>query len=390
MPRSKFCRASANVWRCICGTIPFLVTAASVVCALAAPASAHGFGQRYDLPLPLSLYLYGTAAVVVVTFVIVGLFVRHTAEARHRPRLDLLGHAAGKIIAHPGVILLLKLVAAVLFVVTVTAGFIGDQNPYRNIAPTMVWIIVWVGVAYVSTFVGNLWALINPWRTIFDGAAWMYKRVGNGRDFSYRLPYPAALGVWPAVVLLLAFSWIELVYPTPAVPTHIACFAAGYSVLTWTGMTLFGRETWMRHGELFSVVFGTFARFAPTEAHTGPRPELILRPFGAGLLDGRSASSSMTAFVLLLLSTVLYDGLLNTPEWTILENAIGAFFRSPGEFELIAVRSAGLVAFWLLFLGAYRLIAAMMSAAAGGSRSPREIAQHFAFTLIPIAIGYHL
>jgi hypothetical protein len=32
----------------------------------------------------------------------------------------------------------------------------------------------------------------------------------------------------------------------------------------------------------------------------------------------------------------------------------------------------------------------MMSATAGGGRSPREIAQHFAFTLIPIAIGYHL
>ena len=146
----------------------------------------------------------------------------------------------------------------------------------------------------------------------------------------------------------------------------------------------------MRHGEVFSVVFGTFARFAPTEARTGPRPELILRPFGAGLLDSRSASPSMMAFVLLLLSTVLYDGLLNTPEWTILENAIGALLRSPGEFELIAVRSAGLVAFWLLFLGAYTLIAAMMSAAAGGSRSPREIAQRFAFTLVPIAIGYHL
>ena len=360
---------------------------ASAVCALAAPASAHGFGQRYDLPLPLSLYLYGTAAVVVVTFVIVGLFVRHTAEARHSPRLDLLGHAAGKIIAYPGVILVLKLVAAGLFVVTVMAGFIGDQNPYRNIAPTMVWIIVWVGVAYVSAFVGDLWALINPWGTIFDGAAWLYRRAG-GREFLYRLPYPAVLGVWPAVVLLLVFSWIELVYPTPAVPKHIACFAAGYSVLTWTGMTLFGRETWMRHGEVFSVVFGTFARFAPTEARTGP--ELILRPFGAGLLDGRSASSSMTAFVLLLLSTVLYDGLLNTPEWTILENAVGTLLGSLREFELIAVRSAGLVAFWLLFLGAYTLIAAMMSAAVGEIRSPREIAQHFAFTLIPIAIGYHL
>jgi hypothetical protein len=370
------------------GTTP--PAAAMAVCALASPASAHGFGQRYDLPLPLYLYLYGTAAVVVVTFVLVALFVRRTGGTTRRPRLDLLGYAPGKIIAHPGVILLLKLLAAGLFVVTVAAGFIGDQNPYRNIAPTMVWIIVWVGVAYVSAFVGDLWALINPWATIFDAAAWLYRRVGNGREFPYRLPYPAALGVWPAVILLFVFSWIELVYPTPAVPMHIACFAAGYSVLTWTGMALFGRETWMRHGEVFSVVFGTFARFAPTEGRAGPRPELILRPFGAGLLDSRSASPSMTAFVLLLLSTVLYDGLLNTPEWTILENAIGARLRGPGEFELIVVRSAGLVAFWLLFLGAYTLIAAMMSAAATGIRSRREIAQHFASTLIPIAIGYHL
>jgi hypothetical protein len=389
LSRSKFCRASANAWRCVSGTIRFFI-ALSAVCALAAPASAHGFGQRYDLPLPLSLYLYGTAAVVAVTFVIVGLFVRRPAEAGHRPQFDLLSHAAGKIIAHPAVILLVKLVAAGLFVITVTAGLIGDQNPYRNIAPTMVWIIVWVGFAYVSAFVGNLWAVINPWATIFDGVAWIFRRAGNGSEFSYRLPYPAALGVWPAVFLLLVFTWIELVYPTPAVPKHIACFAAAYSVLTWTGMAMFGRETWIRHGEVFSVVFGTFARFAPAEARTGPRPELILRPFGAGLLDSRSTSSSMVAFVLLLLSSVLYDGFLNTPEWTILENAIVTRLRSTGEFDLIVVRSVGLVAFWLLFLGAYTLIAVVMSAAAEASRSPREIAQHFAFTLVPIAIGYHI
>ncbi|MGE5600300.1 MAG: hypothetical protein ACM3X2_02065, partial [Pseudomonadota bacterium] len=108
--------------------------AAMAVCALASPASAHGFGQRYDLPLPLYLYLYGTAAVVVVTFVLVAFFVRRTGGTAHRPRLDLLGYVPGKIIAHPSVILLLKLVAAGLFVVTVAAGFIGDQNPYRNIA----------------------------------------------------------------------------------------------------------------------------------------------------------------------------------------------------------------------------------------------------------------
>src|SRR5262245_66030794 len=114
-------------------------------------------------------------------------------------------------------------------------------------------------------------------------------------------------------------------------------------------MAMFGRETSIRHGEVFSVVFGTFARFAPAEARTGPRPELILRPFGAGLLDSRSTSSSMMAFVLLLLSTVLYDGFLNTPEWTILENAIVTRICSTGEFNLIVLMHDVCFAVWLMF-----------------------------------------
>ena len=387
---SRSIRASAFAWLRLAGAIR-LWGAALAACALATPVSAHGFGQRYDLPLPLSLYLYGTAAVVVFSFVVVGLFVRHAAHVRDYPRFNLLAHPAARWIAHPGLVLVLKLASLGLFVVTVTAGFIGDQNPYRNIAPTMVWIIVWVGLAYVSAFVGDLWVLINPWRTIYEGAEALYRRIAGGRDRFRRLDYPEALGVWPAVILLLAFAWLELVYPAPAVPVTIACLAFGYSIFTLAGMVLFGRETWLRHGEVFSVVFGTFARFAPTEARTGPREQqLLLRPFGAGLLDSRSASPSTTAFVLLLLATVLYDGLLNTPEWSSLESAVVGLVRDPAELELIAIRSVGLVAFWLLFLGVYIAVSAIMSAAASGRRSPLEIAQSFALTLIPIAIGYHL
>src|SRR6266702_8217858 len=71
-------------------------------CILAAPASAHGFGQRYDLPLPLSLYLMGTAAAVVVSFVIVGLFVREVPKAQAYPHADLSATLLGRLIAHPG------------------------------------------------------------------------------------------------------------------------------------------------------------------------------------------------------------------------------------------------------------------------------------------------
>ncbi len=354
------------------------------------PAGAHGFGQRYDLPLPLSLYLWGSAAAVAVSFVIIGLFVRHSPRADGYPRVDLLRFAPARLIARPAVAFVLQLLAVALFIVTVLAGMRGDPNPYRNIAPTLVWIIWWVGLAYVSAFLGNLWALINPWNTLFEAAEVLCTGVG-GRALSLRRPYPAALGVWPAFVLLAAFAWIELVYPSPAVPKHIACFAIAYSILTFAGMTLYGRETWLAHGEVFALVFGTFARFAPTGCgiRSPDRPQWELRPFGAGLLDSRAVSTSMMAFVLLLLATVLYDGALGTPEWASLESALAARLSLLGGFAAIAIKTAGLVLFWVVLCGAYVAVCALMSQAAGGL-PPVAMARRFALTLVPIAIGYHL
>jgi hypothetical protein len=369
----------------------YVALAAAVAAAyLATPAGAHGFGQRYDLPLPLSFYLVGTAAVVVVSFVIVGLFVREAPRIERYPRLDLLASPLTRWLASPSLALALKLLGLAAFIVTIVAGFRGDQNPYKNIAPTMVWIIGWVGLAYVSAFVGNLWAVINPWRTIFESVETIYCGVTGRPALSLGLRYPAALGVWPAVALLLVFAWIELVYPNPAVPRTIASLAVAYSILTFAAMFLFGCERWLERGEVFALVFGTFARFAPIEIGTGARRGLWLRPYGVGLVDERPVPTSMMAFVLLLLATVLYDGALATPEWGRLEGAIAAHVSALGEFRLMAIRTAGLIAFWLVFLAAYVGVGAVMSALAAGRPSPLAMAQSFALTLVPIAIGYHL
>ena len=365
------------------------LAAAVAAACLATPASAHGFGQRYDLPIPLSFYLLGAAAAVVVSFIIVGLFVREVPRARPYTRLDLMATPLGRWIASPSLVLALKLLALAGFIITIVAGFRGDQNPYRNIAPTMVWTIAWVGLAYVSAFVGNLWAAINPWRTIFESVETMVQGITGRPELGLRLPYPAALGVWPAFLLLLAFSWIELVYPNPAVPRTIALLALAYSILTFTGMFLFGRDCWLERGEVFTLVFGTFARFAPIEIRTSPHRQMWLRPFGAGLIEGGAASTSMMAFVLLLLATVLYDGALGTPEWGKLEGAIIAHVSALGGFKLVAIRTAGLVAFWLVFCGAYVGVSAIMSAVTQQRLAPLVIARSFAFTLVPIAIGYH-
>ncbi len=327
----------------------------------ATPAAAHGFGQRYDLPIPLSYYLVGTATVVVVSFLIVGLFARERARPHPPFAIDLLATRLGRLLTHPALVFALKLVTLAAFIVIIVAGLRGDQNPYRNIAPTMVWIIWWIGFAYVSALLGNLWAVINPWRTIFEAVDTIYRGVTRRPGLSLDLPYPAALGVWPAFVLLLAFAWIELVYPNPAVPRFIASLAIAYSVLTLAGMLLFGCERWLERGEVFALVFGTFARFAPIELRTGAHRTLRLRPFGAGLLDTGATSTSMMAFVLLLLASVLFDGALGTPEWGRLERALAGQLPGLQDREL-AVRSAGLIAFWLVFFGAYVGVCAVMSA----------------------------
>src|SRR6202022_3572454 len=147
--------------------------------------------------------------------------------------------------------------------------------------------------------------------------------------------------------------------PSHAVPARISGCAPAYSILTLIGMLVFGRDIWLQHGEVFPIVFGTFARFAPTQAEVQPQVrQLLLRPFGAGLLDDEPVSTSMMAFVLLLLSTVLYDGLIGTTTWSNLESWLRPGL---GAHDSIAIKTAGLVGFWLLFLGAYLAICAIMA-----------------------------
>lgn len=427
MSRMMTLRLSTS--RCIRADAPARVCAARtawrIVATIAAwiasnPAHAHGFGQRYDLPLPLSLYLSGTAAAIVFSFVIVGAFVRRAPQSDSYPSIDLRRYPLGRLIASHTAARVAAQIALVLAIVTVVAGFVGSTDPYRNIAPTIVWIIGWVGLGFASALIGDIWAVINPWRSLLELVLWMRRRTRHGKPFPH-FAYPEALGVWPAFVLLLAFAWLELVFPSPAVPRHIAWILVAYSIVTWTGTLVFGSEAWLRHGELFSVVFGLFARFAPTEVRVldpaicatcaaacrridGPCRDcqeclhragpmqwtLVLRPYGAGLLDRQPVSTSMTAFVLLVLSTVLYDGVLGTPEWTDVESALVALVPRLGDVGVIAIRTLGLIAFWALFFGAYVAVNALMSAAVAHRRSTWDSARSLALTLVPIAIAYSI
>jgi hypothetical protein len=370
------------------------VAAPALICAFATtgPAHAHGFGARYDLPIPLSLYLAGAGLTVAVTFVMLAAFVRSApASGRHR-RFDLTRTVCGRWLVAPWLALAFRAVAVAVFLLVIAAGLFGVQSPLKNIAPVMVWAIWWVGMAYVSALLGDLWALVNPLDTLFAWAEALWARIRPGRGLALGLRYPDALGAWPAVVLFVAFTWMELVWELSDSPAYLATAMLAYAALTWLGMLLFGRAQWRRHGEVFALVFGLLARFAPTEVREpgSGRRGLNLRAYGVGLLSGEPVPASIVALVLAMLAAVCLDGFMETPLWAgILES-----FAPPASDGTTTARvwlqSAGVVAAPLLFVAVYLVFCRLVAWCGDAGDSVVQVAGLYVLTLVPIAIAYHL
>ena len=357
-------------------------------------AHAHGFGARYDLPLPLDMYLWGAGLTVALSFIFVGLFLRGHDESRRSWKFDLLGLPFLRLMGVPAILEIFRVLSVALFLLIVVAGFIGDQNPFKNPAPTAVWILWWVGLAYISALVGPVWAALNPIATLFRWAEAI-------RPISRDRPYPERWGRWPAVILFFGFAWAELVWHGADHPVSLSAAILLYSAITWTGMAIFGRETWLDRGEVFHIVFGLFARFAPL---AGPGEEesraLYVRPYANGLLVRTPVGFSTTVLAVAVLAIVSFDGFAETSgwksvfEWSLEAPVVSDILRLLNGFGLapgIALQNAALILVPGLFLVVFLAFCRLMNAAAGG-RTPTttETAGLFVLTLVPIAIAYHL
>jgi len=352
----------------------------AAVAAASAPAvaSAHAIGERYDLPLPVHLYVLGGALVVALSFAVVALAVRlDTRGAARWARFFVWAAPPPSLVAAEW---LLRAIGIVAFGLAITAGLVGEQHPGRNIAPTLVWIVWWIGLALIAALIVNPWPWLNPWRSLALIAARFIPAPRARR-------YPRAWAEWPAVAGLFLLVWFELVYPAPSHPRAIAIVALAYSLATFAGMAMFGRETWLKRGEVFSLFFALLGRFAPLAIG---RHGIVIRPWGMALARPQRVSGATVAFILLMLAAVLFDGFLGTGLWRALERGVRALLPPGADRDNLVAATLGLLALWLAFLGAYRLAAVAMARMAGSGLDGRALASRFAQTLIPIGVGYNL
>ncbi len=421
--------------------IPLLLVGTAL---LSQPVYAHGFGERYDLPVPLGYYVVGAGLAVALSFVVVGLFMRGGSGTSDYPRYNLLKHwPVRAILTSPLLIAPIKLASVFVLGLLTFAGFFGDSDPSDNLAPTFIWIIWWVGMGFFVALVGNLWALVNPWAAIYEGAEWLYRRFVPEGSLSLNERYPDGWRMWPAAITFFCFAWVENVYSENDLPARISVMIVAYSLLTLGGMVYFGKQTWLRNCEGFSVVFGFLARFSPIEVRAastdvcadcdgvcldedgrcidcyqcfeataeelweeeeeleapstawqdGPPRELSIRPYAVSLARPERVDSSMLAVVILLLATVTFDGFSATSAWVHVQNFaadVSPGLNNPILNSVTIANSIGLLLFPFVFYTVYLAFSHLMARMVGSTLSPTALARVFVYSLIPIALAYNI
>jgi hypothetical protein len=343
---------------------------------------AHAFGARYDLPIPLLLFVLGGGLVVLLSFLLLSGSDRWPRELYAEEVTDSRAAADGLRSSRRHSVL--GFIGVVVLGFVVWAGLVGSQVVAENIDPTAFWLLAWIVVPLSCGLLGDWTTGLNPFAflaTLADRPGLRRMLLGSAEP----IRWPRRLGWWPAVVLFFLAACGELVFNlTLTVPRNTALALGGYAIFSMLAGFLFGAE-WLRKGEVFSVLFSTWGRLGYFRFGTPGR-----RRFGGGLDAGFDPAISRVCFVLLLLISVNFDGLLATPGWSRLENrAPGALATHPARLE--AFRTLTFIALAVSVAVVFGMFAAASARASGSSRRggrPSHGLADLMPSLLPIAFGY--
>ena len=359
-------------------------------------AEAHSFGQLYTLPIPVTMYVYAAAAVLLVSFLMIGLFASGKGIEKNfvvvrrwlRRPAPRRGTRWVSVCRFASVCCMFSVIAA---------GLVGSDNAYQNVSMTLFWILFVLGMTYLCAAVGDIYEVINPWRVVVDAL----ERSAPG-TFAGRRPWPTSWACYPALFLFIVFIWVELF--AHMTPRTLAAALSLYTLLNVGGAWLFGRAAWFRQGEFFGYYFHLVGKMAPLQRESGPDGKhliVVRHPFIA-LLNERPTHISQVLFVLFMLSSTAYDGIKDTELW------MGIFWR---DFHraMMPLMGGDIVATYAIFQAAFKVYQALAIPAFLGlylvvylafiwlskcvvksTTSTFDLACRYAFTLIPIALVYNL
>ncbi len=365
----------------------------SVLLALALPASAqaHGIVGKADLPIPVWLFSWTAAIVLVVSFVALSTLWRtpQLQDQRRRPVFARADGASGPARGARVLDWLAGVAGVGLFGLVLYSGFAGAQVASANFAVTFIYVIFWVGLPVLSVLFGDVFAAFSPWRSCARAIRGLSTALTRGGGLQAPLRYPRRLGVWPALVGLVGFAWLELVYVNRDQPSLLAGLALGYFVAMLVGMLLFGIEEWAEQADGFGVYFNLFSKLSALVRDR--QGHLCLRRPLSGV-TALEVRPGMVALVCAIIGTTTFDGFSNGGIWRNNEPSLQSFFADLGLGQTPALElsySVGLLLCIGLIAAVYRLgILGIRSVSSRYDTS--QLTRAFLHTLVPIAFAYVL
>lgn len=325
---------------------------------------AHGVGSREDLPLPFAYVLVGAALALAVSFVALGLGWR-TPKIRAEDGVLLPG-GVQRFLDSRGLRVVIAVAGLALTAWTLLALAAG-QDDANNPVPYVVYVWLWVGLAFASILLGPVWSLLNPVHWLHRG---ILAAARIAPDFALT---ERRVGYWPAAVGLFAFVWLELVAPDNTSLTTMRVAIVGFLLIDLVLALVLGArahreadpfEAWSRLLGTLSILGRRTDRrwVARTPVH-GP----ILLEIRPGLLATASVMLGSTA----------YDSFAGQPRW---------FTFVQGTAQPRLIETLGLLGMCLVVAGL--MYGATALSARLAHQPVRGMASAFAPSLLPIAAGY--
>jgi hypothetical protein len=329
----------------------------------------HGLGGAQDLPISRGLAITGAAIAVAVSFVVLALAwrtPRYDAAPSGRPAPVWLSALVDSVWWR-GLLHLIGLLALAYLIVVAVFGKDLLINPIFGIF--YVWI--WVGVPIASALFGRVWRALSPFRLISTGIA----RLSGGHPDEGLITYPEQLGIWPAALGLYGFVWMELVYPHNVDLSPVRLWLGVYLGLMIIGGALFG-NTFYARADPFEVYSSLIARLSIWGRRDG---QLVLRSPLANL-DTTPATPGLVGVISVLFGSTAFDAFRDSTRWLTFIQGTGYSTYLQNNLGLLAFCLAVGLIFWL----------ACISTGVGPEQPRRRLPDLFAFSVIPIVLGYIL
>jgi len=333
---------------------------------------------------------------------------------------------------------LARLAVVALFLLVVYAGIAGTPIPERNFATVVTWNLWWSGLIVVTLFAGTAWCGVCPWDSL---AQWMVRRRlwrrGDAASSLNLVVPPWLRSIWPATVMFVGLTWLELGFGITRSPYATAMLALVMVAMATVAMALYERKAFCRYLCPVGRTLGVYAQMSTIElrpmnteicascktldcyhgnAEIEPCPtRLVMGRFhqntyctscGACVRScphqnvswhGRAPATEIRFqsrphndeawFIVVLLALTSFHGVTMMPFW---EQALSQSARALNDSGRLLMTFSVYMALFMATVGLWFIVLAALTSRIATSASRPQLYARLAFTAVPLAFAYHL